>query len=155
MTSMTSCWLCSNVVNNISRNFFSFQSNVYSPKHHKGRNHHTCCCVKVVPVGKKLIFHMWNIGIFFTNKSPQFTSIYILFQKLVVHINLDIYVFILNIRPSRQKHISSMFCVCVLITRFFSTKYETHTQNFIIICREQKKTYLSQTLTNFIILNKR
>jgi hypothetical protein len=71
-------------------------------------------------------------GIFFTNKSPQFTSIYILFQKLVVHINLDIYVFILNIRPSRQKHISSMFCVCVLITRFFSTKYETHTQNFII-----------------------
>jgi hypothetical protein len=28
---MTSCWLCSKVVNNISRNFFSLQSYVYSP----------------------------------------------------------------------------------------------------------------------------
>jgi hypothetical protein len=31
MTLMMSCWLCSKVVNNISRNFFSLQSYVYSP----------------------------------------------------------------------------------------------------------------------------
>jgi len=30
MTSMTSCWLCAKVVNDISRNFFSLQSYVYS-----------------------------------------------------------------------------------------------------------------------------
>jgi hypothetical protein len=62
---MTSCWLCAKVVNDISRNFFSLQSYVYSPQHNKGRNHHTYIYVKVVPAGKTDIFTCENTGIYF------------------------------------------------------------------------------------------
>ena len=60
MTSMKSCWLCAKVVNSISRNFFSLQSCI-----HKGRNHHTYSCVKVVPAGKN-----WYL----TCEIPEFIS---------------------------------------------------------------------------------
>ena len=60
MTSMKSCWLCVKVVNSISRNFFSLQSCI-----HKGRNHHTYSCVKVVPAGKN-----WYL----TCEIPEFIS---------------------------------------------------------------------------------
>ena len=69
MTSMTSCWLCTKVVNDISRNFFSLQSYVYSPQHNKGRNHHTYIYVKVVLAGKTDIFTCKHTGIYFTDKS--------------------------------------------------------------------------------------